>query len=74
MATHILAQKIINETYVRCPHCDNLVELSMDVAIVVDSPHTPSLIFCSWKCLGRWIIETYEKGMQFEYGLEDKDG
>ena len=67
-----LTQKVIKGKFVKCPHCDELVELSWDKGVSVDSPHIPNLTFCSWKCLGRWVIEVYEQGKQFEYKLEVK--
>jgi len=63
-----LAQTVIDAHYVLCPFCQQKVELSEGVS--VDAPGMPNLTFCSWKHLGRWIIETYEQGKQFGYGLE----
>ena len=56
------AQQIIDKHYVKCPHCANLVDLNKDDDVLVDAPNVPSLSFCSWKCLGRWVMEVYETG------------
>ena len=69
-----LAQEIIDKYYVRCPHCQIKVELSEKAGVAVTAPGMPYLTFCSWKCLGRWVTETYERGKQFNYGLEKDNG
>ena len=55
---------------VECPFCKAELDLSTNKWIQVDAPSLPVKLFCNWKHLGRWIIETYEQGKQFEEGLE----
>ena len=55
-----------------CPHCNAGLDVALDKWIQVDAPNLPFKLFCSWKCLGRWVVEVYEQGRQFEEGLEER--
>ena len=56
----------IHNDKVACPFCGILLDVGEDKWVQVDAPGTPIKLFCSWKHLGRWVIETYEQGKQGE--------
>ena len=58
-------------TSVQCPFCNAELDLSEDKWIQVDAPNHAVRLFCNWKHLGRWVMETYERGRQFEERLEE---
>jgi len=58
----------------RCEHCGKLLDLSDTDNWVLLDGRAPQKVFCGYKCCGRWIIEIYETGKQFEYELEVENG
>lgn len=67
---------VMKPAIVNCPFCGAELDLAndpeekLDKWVQVDARNLPVKLFCSWKHLGRWIIETYERGEQFTERLE----
>ena len=57
---------------IRCPFCAEILDVGSDKYVQVDAPNIPFKLFCNWKHLGRWVIETYERGEQFICQLEKR--
>ena len=61
------------DNFVECPFCGRKLDVGEDKWIQVDAPNIPFKLFCDWKHLGRWIIETFERGNQLEEELVIQD-
>jgi len=51
----------------KCKYCGDEIGLER---LVKAKAGKKELLFCSWRCLLKWLVEVFNTGRQYEEGLE----